>query len=188
MKIKGSHIKIILVLILIVITFYEVYQYFKPVKTIFIKGLPFSFREDIKQAFKVKAFPNEELFHGLFTDYKLRNVTILFKPSTPETNALYQLETFEIVYKLVRYENITKSPLIEKKQFNAKEIDSYENITREEDILKIILVPPDFSNETKVVAGGNRIWIYGKTKKDFDLAVIKALLSIMNVKSLKGFV
>lgn len=181
MKIKGNHIKIILSLILIALASYAVYQYLKPVKTIFIKGISFSFRENVKDALKVNTFPNEELLHELFTDYRIQNITILFKPSTPQTNSHYQLQVFEIVYKLLIYENVTKSPLIEKKQFNAQEIDSYENITREDNILKIILVPPDFSNETKIVAGGNRIWIYGDTNKGFDLAVEKAILNMMNV-------
>ena len=75
-----------------------------------------------------------------------------------------------------------------KKSFNAETIETYDNITREDDTLKIILVGPEFTNQTRVTGGGNRIWIYGETNKDFDFAVMRAILSVMNVTSLEGFV
>lgn len=187
-NINLKYFGIIIGIIIIGFIIYQIYNYIRPIKTIFIKGKAFSFREDLREALKVETFPNENLFHELFSDYKTRNVTMLFKASTPKTNAIYQMETFEIVYKLSRYDDLTRSIFRPKKAFDAKEIDSYENITREDEVLKIILVPPDFSNQTKVTAGGNRIWIYGKTNKEFDFAVEKALLSMMNVTTLEGFV
>ena len=186
-KIKGKIIRFIVIGIILILLSYQIYQYVKPVNTIFIKGVPFSFRRDVRKALNVEIFPREEILHDLFSNYKIKNVTILFKPGTPETNALYQVETFEIVYKLSRYDDLTQGMFRSKKQFNAEEIDTYDNITREDTILKIILVPPEFSNQTRVTGGGNRIWVYGETDKGFDLAVMKAILSVMNVTSLDGY-
>jgi len=187
-KIKGNTIRFIVIGIILVLLSYQIYQYVKPVDTIFIKGAPFSFRRDVRKALNVEIFPNEEILYDLFSNYKIKNVTILFKPGTPETNALYQLQTIEIVYKLTRYDNLMRSVFRSKIHFNAEPIDTYDNITREDTILKIILVPPEFSNQTRVTGGGNRIWIYGKTDKGFDFAVMKAILSVMNVTTLEGFV
>jgi len=180
-KIKVKYIWIFLGLVLGAFLLYQIFNFVKPVDTIFIKGAAFSFRDDVRKALKVETFPNEGLFNELFMDYKTKNVTILFKPGNPKTNAIYQLETFEIVYKLTRYDELTKNMFRSKKVFDAQEIETYENITREEGVLKIILVPPEFSNQTRVTAGGNKIWIYGKTEKEFDLAVMKAILNVMNV-------
>ncbi len=187
-KISMRTIGIVLTIIIAIPLLYFIYQQVKPVKTIYIKGKPFSFREDIRRAFRVEIFPEEYVLAEAFQDFKIRNVTILFKPGSPETNALYQLETFEITYKLSRYDDLTRGFLRPKKTFNADTIETYDNITRENKVLKIILIPPEFSNETKIISGGNRIWIYGKTQKDFDLATEKAILSMMNVTSLEGYV
>ena len=187
-KIKGKTIGFIVIGIALVLLSYQIYQYVKPVYTIFLEGVPFSFRSDVRKALDVEVFPREEILYDLFSNYKIRNVTILFKPGTPETNALYQLQTIEIVYKLTRYDNLMRSIFRPKMHFNAEPIDTYDNITREDTILKIILLPPEFSNQTRVTGGGNRIWVYGKTDKGFDLAVMKAMLSVMNVTTLEGFV
>ena len=176
-------------IIVLVFLFSRLYQnQLRPVKTIYLGNMPFSFRRDIRKALEVEVFPKEELFHDLFRDFQTRNITILFKAGTPETNALSQIQTFELTYKLFRYDDITRGAIRPKKTFSAKEVGSYENITREEGVLKIILVPPEFSEETRVTAGGNRIWIYGKTEKEFDLVTMRAILSIMNITSIEGLV
>ena len=99
-KLQKKTIFIFLGIILLLASLYPIYILTKPVKTIFFRGIPFSFREDVKRALEVEIFPKEEMLHDLFQNYKIKNVTILFKPGSPETNALYQVQTFEIVYKL----------------------------------------------------------------------------------------
>jgi len=188
LEIKMKHIGMILGIIIFSIIVYQALQYLKPVKTIFIKGTPFSFREDIRKALDVEIFPEGYVLHELFTDFKLRNITVVFKPGSPETNGIYQLETFEIVYKMSRYDDLTRGMFRPKKEFSGEPIESYDNITREDKVLKVILIPPEFSNQTRVLATGNKIWIYGKTEKEFDHAVMKAILSMMNVTSLEGHV
>jgi hypothetical protein len=188
LKIKSKTLIVLVLLIFLVGTSYGLYQYFKPVKTIFFRGVAFSFRQDVRKALEVDIFPHEELLYDLFRDFDIKNVTILFKPGTPETNALYQLQAIELAYKLSRYDELTRTFFRPKKVFDAREIDTYDNITREHSVLKIILAPPEFSNETRVVGGGNKIWIYGKTEKEFDLAVEKAILSLMNITTTQGYV
>ncbi|MBD3155243.1 MAG: hypothetical protein GF368_01145 [Candidatus Aenigmarchaeota archaeon] len=176
-------------IIVLILGFSQLYKnYLKPVKSVYINDVPFTFRRDVRRALKVDLFPKEELLHELFTNYRVRNITILFKAGTPETNALYELETIELTYKLFRYDDITRGMVRPRKSFNAEEIENYENITREDSVLKIILVPPEFSDETRVSAGGNRIWVYGRTDKEFDLATMKAILSIMNVTNVEDLV
>lgn len=187
LKISRKTFINLLTFFLIAVLFYSYLIYFRPVKTVFLKGVAFSFREDLRKSLKVEAFPNEQEFHEAFVDYKIRNVSIVFKPGSPQTNAIYQIQAFELTYKLSRYDDIIRKPLQQKKVFSAAEVSSYDNITREENVLKIILVPPEFSDKTKVVVGGNRIWIYGKTPKEFDYATQKTILSIMNITSLEGF-
>jgi len=108
------------------------------------------------------------------------------------TNGYYQVEAFELTYKLtIMYKTIPYTmarrdsqlqPVFLGKNFNAQPIESYENITREDNVLKIILVPPGIANDTYVRAGGNRIFIYGKNFRDFDLATIKTILVAMGYK------
>jgi thiamine pyrophosphokinase len=74
-------------------------------------------------------------------------------------------------------------PVFSEKNFNAQPIESYENITREDDVLKIILVPPGVANDTYVRGGGNRIFIYGKDIKGFDLATMRTILIAMDYKA-----
>jgi len=187
MKLKLRTVVLIILLVVVSLIIHEIYTRFKPVNTIYFRGSPYSFRQDVRRALKVEVFPSEDFIHKLFHDYKIKNVTILFKPGSPETNSLYQVETFEIVYKLTRYDMATRRIFAPKKTFSAEPIESYENITREEGVLKIILVPPEFSNQTRVVGGGNRIWIYGRSDEEFDLATIRAILSVMNITSIEGY-
>ncbi len=149
----------------------------KPVKYIKYKNIVFSFRDDVKAAEKISVYPNEKIIGQMFWDYKIQNITFLFKPDD-RYNKYYQLQVFELTYKLKQM-YMTLRPLIIDKQFSAQEIDNFENITREEGVLKIVFVPPEYSNQTIVKASGNKIYIYWKNNRDLDLAVIKTILSAL---------
>lgn len=186
--------RIILILIIIFLIFlvYNIYDYFKPVKIIYHKGYRYEFREDVKEADKIPVYPDEEILHKLFWDIDIRNISILFKPMDPRTIGYYQIEAFELTYKLtIMYKTIPYTmvrrgsqvqPVFMSKNFNAQPIETYENITRENDVLKIILVPPEIANETYVRAGGNKVYIYGKDFRDLDLATIRTILVAMDYK------
>jgi hypothetical protein len=149
----------------------------KPVKYIKYKNIVFSFRDDVKVAEKISVYPNEKIIGQMFWDYKIQNITFLFKPDD-RYNKYYQLQVFELTYKLKQM-YMTLRPLIIDKQFSAQEIDNFENITREEGVLKIVFVPPEYSNQTIVKASGNKIYIYWENSRDLDLAVIKTILSAL---------
>lgn len=181
MKLKIKHRQIlyglIAVLTVAAIVYGIVWFMFQsaPVSTIYYKGIAMTFRQDVKQAEKVKVTPSEQTLGLQFWDYKNKNIKFLFKPEN-KSNGLYRVEVFELTYKLSQM-YMTLKPLIIEKNFSAEPIESYDNITKEEGTLKVVLIPPGMTNETAVRVTGNGVFIQGKDEKDFDLAVIKTILS-----------
>lgn len=191
MRIRIS-LKLILFVIIVVVLFSLlpfIYKQLKPVKSINYHNQVYVFRDDVRKANKVPVYPNEDFVHDLFWNRRIKNITIMFKPMDSKTNARYGLEAFELTYKLSQmYAStpITKVIIYNKTQymffkrnFTAQPIDDYEDITREDDVLKIILVPPQLSDGTYVRGGGNKIFIYGKDFRGLDLATIKTILVAM---------
>jgi hypothetical protein len=146
----------------------------RPVKYVRYKNIIFEFRDDVKAAERIPVYPNEKIVGQQFWDYKIKNITLLFKPDD-RYNDYYQLAGFELTYKLTQM-YMTFRPLIIEKDFSAQEIDDFDNITREDGVLKIILVPPEYSNQTIIKAASNRIYIHFRNSRDLDLAVIKTIL------------
>ena len=149
----------------------------KPIHSIQYKGFPFNFRDDVKAAEKITVYPNEKVLGSMFWDYKIQNISLLFKTDR-NYMGLYQANFFELTYKLTIIYRM-HYPLIFEKNINATEIYDFENITREEGILKIVYIPPTYANETIIKVSGNRIYVYAKTDRDMDLATIKLILSAM---------
>lgn len=150
----------------------------KPVTQVEHHRSIFSFRDNVKEAEKIKVIPDEKQLNDAFWDYRIKNITYYYMPLSPKTNGYYQVEVFEITSKITQMFN-TRKPIIIQKNFNAEQISSFNNITREDEVLKIIFVPPEIANETYVRVGGNRVWIYASSYRDFDLAVIKTILTAM---------
>ena len=102
MKFEMNLKRIFLILIIIFLIFlvYYISNYSKPVKFIYHKGQKYEFRDDVDEAQKIPVYPNEEWIHNLFWDIKIGNISILFKPMDSRTNAYYQMEVFELTYKL----------------------------------------------------------------------------------------
>jgi len=194
MRIKINLKRILLIIIIIVLLFLLLYLYkqFKPVLSVEYNNHFYVFRDDVKEAKRVPVYPNEDWVYDLLWNHKLKTITIMFKPMEDQkTNARYSLEAFELTYKLsqvyastpvtkVIIHNKTQYVYFEK-NFSAQPIDDYEDIPREEDVLKIILVPPQLSDGTYVRGGGNRIFIYGKDFRGLDLATIKTILVAMKI-------
>lgn len=149
----------------------------KSATSVSYKGITFYFRQNLLDAKKVTVVPDESFVHNLFWTYDIQNITILFKPLDPKTNGLYRIEAFEFAYKLKQM--YLTHPLTAQRQINSMPIESYENITREDGVLKIILVPPGIANQTLIRGGGNRVFVYGKDEMGFDLATIKTILVAM---------
>ncbi|OGI15247.1 hypothetical protein A3K63_04220 [Candidatus Micrarchaeota archaeon RBG_16_49_10] len=179
LKIPIKPILILLLIALVIWGAWKLYWMTRPVTVAYYKGFPLSFRADLRKAEKVQVQPDEQVIRDMFWDYRLENITILFKPGSTKTNGLYQLEVFELTYKLTIIYKNSPFATFNTKTITAQPIDSYDNITREEGILKVILVPPEYSDETIVKGAGNKVFIYGKTDINFDLAVIKTILVAM---------
>jgi hypothetical protein len=183
MKVKIKPKKIlpkilIIIAILSVISIILVVSFRQKLTTaVYYRGKAYTFRQDVKAAEKIPVYPNDKTLRDLFWDYKIKNITILYNPAI-NTSGFYQVEAFELTYKLSQI-YMSLYPLVIQKNFGGQEIASYDNITREEGVLKIVLIPPAVANDTYVRVGGNRVFISGKTYREFDLATIKTILSVM---------
>jgi len=164
----------LLILSLLILGTIQLIISLRPVKYVRYKNIIFEFRDDLKVAERIPVYPNEKIVGQQFWDYKIKNITLLFKPDDRYNN-YYQLAAFELTYKLTQM-YMSFRPLIIEKSFSAQEIDDFDNITRDDGVLKIILVPPEYSNQTIIKAASNRVYIHFKNPRDLDLAVIKTIL------------
>jgi len=168
----------VLIIILLIFLLVYLYSYFKPVTSINYKGRTFSFRDDIKAANKIKVHPDEKTIHDMFWNPNLENITIIFKP-LEKGSGYYMLESFELTYKLSAMYLLNGM----KKNFDALQVNTYENINGSENVLKIVLVHPQLTNKTSVEGRNNLIFIHAKDYRDFDLATIKTILVAMGIYS-----
>lgn len=177
-KMKLRQLFILTIFVILIFTCYKLYLFLRPVKVVYYKNTLYEFRDNIKAADKVSVYPDEDTIHNLFWDTKIKNTSIVFKPMDPRTNGYYSVEAFELTYKLSSIYNLENF----KRNFNAQQIESYEDITSEETVLKIILVPPSLSEKTYVKAEDNKIYIYGEDFRGLDLATIKTILVAMGIE------
>ncbi len=166
----------LVIIVLIIVGFISLYIYFRPVKMVNYLGKSFFFRDDVKAARRIEVYPDEKSLHDLFWNSNIQNITILFNPDVTESG-YYYVETFELTYKL----HIMYILNGMKKNFNAVDVNSYDNITSSQDVLKIVLVHPQLTDKTLVEGHDNVIFIHAKNYRDFDLAVIKTILIAMGV-------
>jgi len=181
MKVKTSPKKVVLVVFLLLLICTSVYVYIetKPVKIIDFGGYRFEFRDDVKAADKVPLFsPSEEYPRYMFETTFTPKIDIVYLESdNSTTNSLYALAGFELTYKLSL---IGKSKGLVK-IFNATPTNTTVKPEPEPGTLRILLIPPEFTDKTQVIVGENEIRIYGKNARDFDLAVIKAILVLSGI-------
>jgi len=166
----------LLMIVLIVVGIILLFFYLRPVKMIYYLGNPFFFRDDVRAARTIEVYPNEKTLHDVFWNPDLKNITIIFNPSVTEAG-YYYVETFELTYKLHAMYLLNDM----KKNFNAVDVNTYDNITSSSDVLKIALVHPELTDKTLVEVNDNVIFIHAKNYRDFDLAVIKTMLVAMGV-------
>lgn len=187
MKTLGRNLKVLLIILSVISIAFIVYLQLRPVKSVNFRGKTFYFREDVKAALEVPVFPDEKSIQELFWNKWISNVTVMYLPvnSTDSlSNSYYAVESFEITYKLYQiYESFNWY-----KYFNSQPIDSLKDIPRDDKVLKIILIPPEYSDETIVKGAGNKIYIQAKDYKDFDLATIRTILIVMGIFDKKQLV
>jgi len=139
-------------------------------------GIPMAFRADLRKANNVSIYPDIPSVYNIIWNPDNRNITIAFANSSD--NGLVAVDAFEITYKLgvvFGVYNMTTN-------FTANVISSYDNITANESYPVIALIPPSMTNSTSVLAINNVIYIQGNTTEGFDLATIKFLMSVFDIK------
>ena len=141
------------------------------------KEREFFFRDNINDAKRIPVYPDEKTVYDMFWNTNNTNITILFKP-LPKGNQYYSVENFELTYKLLIIYRMNGY----EKAFSAEEINSYDNIQTSNNVLKIALVAPTFTNQTYIEGKNNVIYINAKDYRDFDLATIKTILVAMDIK------
>ncbi len=138
------------------------------------KGELLYFRANLTEALKVPVYPNEKAIFDAVMNESVKRINITFVNSTD--NSLVAVNGFEVSSKLstIFYLNGIY------KKIKGSEVENY-TLKGTEDTLIIALVPPALANKTEVRLQDHVIFISGKTEKEFDLATIKFLLSVMEV-------
>ena len=177
-KINLRFLSILVSLGLLIYLIIYFYQASKPITTWQIDGFKFTFRNDLRKADKIPVYPSEDAVYLKLINPIVKNVTIAFKYGTKEENNLYKVEAVEITYKLTLFYKIKGMEV----EFDSMQVDSYENLPGKFQNPIIALVPPSFSNETEIKIEDHVIYVKGKTKEEFDLAVIKLLMCALRIK------
>lgn len=180
-RMKITKEKIVILLIFIVIaSAIMVYQLLlpKPITTWDYYGTTLVFRVDLREANKVSVYPHET---GVYLDTihpLVENITIAFKPAGEKENPYYQLAIIELVMKLKQIYDKNEIPV----EFNAVPVESYENLPGKIQNPIIALVHPIYANETSVHNERHVTTISGETYHEFDLAVAKFLMVVLDIE------
>ena len=180
-KLKKQAIKKSLILIpllaLVGAAIYIAYQN-QPITSVDYGGIVLNFRVDLREAKKIAISPSDLAVYLELMNPLVENITIVFKPAT-EGQKLYALEGFEISNKLgygfiLRDFNAT---------IEAQNVSSYEGIYGTIANPIIMLVHPEYANETSItLVYPHTVIIKAKTEKDFDLVVAKFLMAALNIE------
>ena len=189
MKIKINKVVLFVVIgITLVLSVVIVATLFKPkpIESWNYHGQIVAFRDDLREADKVPIYPGaDEVF--LDTIHPLvKNVTIAFKDAGEEENSYYVVEVIEITLKMTLayrrmlggYPGLSEEDM---PKFNATPVEEYANLPGKIQNPIIALVHPKYANETAVRNEGHVTYISGKTYRDFDLATIKFLMTVLDI-------
>jgi hypothetical protein len=138
-------------------------------------GYDLEFRANIIEALKIPVQPSEDAIKDVVLNPNVTKIFIVFADS-PDNN-LVAANGFEVSSKLSLIFYVKGI----KKTIKGQVVDSY-NVTPPKDSLYIALIPPALANYTGVVLNDSVVYIAGRSSKEFDLATIKFLLSVMEVK------
>jgi len=177
-KVKITRLIVVLSGTLLISTSLVFYFAHRPLYVWNYKGETLQFRADLRQADKVPAYPNESAVYQLIWKPNIEEIQILFQSDID--TSLIAVEAFEITYKLkVAYLKVHRDVKI-----SAKEISSFGNISERlsPHSLGLVLIPPTLATTTAISMEDNVILIQGKTTEDFDLAVVKFLMILLEVK------
>jgi hypothetical protein len=168
----------LLVIILAAVVFIAIRAYSKiPDNEYDFHGARMPFRASLKEAQNISIYPDNETIYDIFWNIGVENVTIAFVNSSD--TSMVAVEAFEITHKMKFAYMLYELDV----GFDAKKLESYENITATQNNPVIVLVPPSFSNETIVKADDRVVYIKAKDLKDFDLATVKFLMTVLAINN-----
>ena len=196
-RIKLSAKKIIAVLIILAIlpAGYLYAKYLMPINTWTYEGRAVGFRINLREAQKIPIIANfvgnkdaDFMIRDALVRDDVANITFLFKPTDEKGNSLYIVEETEII-KALTFAYLFSTQLQRIPSFDAQAVDSYSNITANQLNPKIVLVHPNFGNDTLVRQDGYIIYVQGKStnsfdsdKIQFDLATVRLMMAILKIK------
>lgn len=182
MKIGKRQLSFILVLI-VAVAGMAAFVYYQNIPREIIRynfyGAELVFRDDLRNAKNVTAYPDEESILNKVWDPEITKINIVYVP-TPEPsveNSMLSVNAFEVRFKL----DIAYRQLNWINEFDSAELKSFENISYPNDTLVIALVRPSLADSTAVELGDNIVYIKGKTSEDLTRATIKFLMVAMNI-------
>jgi len=150
----------------------------KPAMSYNFYGSGLQFRDDLKVANNIPVYPDENSVLNAVWNPEIQNISIAFINSSAEDNAIIAVNAFEVTYKLsVGYSKFNWFGI----NFVPEMVESFENLTGNNETLTIALVPPSVANGTSVEIKDGVIYISGETQKEFDLATIKFLMAALNI-------
>lgn len=196
-SISGKKIIGLLIILSVPLLLYLIPRYVLPITSWNYAGYTVAFRANLRAAQKVPLTtsfvysqdPDASVRDALVRD-DVTNITFLFKPTSDQGNTLYIIERYEII-KALTFAYLY-SPTIQLHQiptFDTQAVDSYSNITATQLNPKIVLVHPNYGNETVVRQDGDIIYVEAKNagnfnsdKVQFDLATVRLMMAILNIK------
>ena len=180
-KITRNRVFFILIFFLIAFSIFYYISYIpKPITSRYFYGIKLNFRADLRQASKIPVYPIEDVVNTELINPLVKNITIVYKFSTPEENSYYAIEAFEIANKLYYAYRVSGYDV---PKFITMNVSSYENLPGKIQNPIIALVAPSYSNETAVIADtGHIVFIKAKNLKEFDLATVKFLMSALRIE------
>jgi hypothetical protein len=195
---KRQLILILISLVAFSMVSWIIYENTKPIYQVTFKSnktIVFNSELNLRETKKVPTYPSDEAISSLILGPEVENVLIVFKNST--YNNLITVEGANLGYNLVfiyyatgrkagKCENITEiiTPGREREKIMicSMEVKDYENIGIDRKNPVIALVPPAFTNETKVEVKDSVVFIKGKNVEEFKLAVWKFILAALKIK------
>jgi hypothetical protein len=200
LKITPKKILAILIILAIPILYYALTKYALPITTWNYGGKVVGFRTDLRAAQKIPIIEIESIPNVNDADQSIRdtlirrdvqNITFLFEPTDDKNNALYVIEETELIKALtLSYLSIMPTELQPTMpNFNAAVVDNYTGITATQLNPKIVLIHPNFGNQTVVRQDGYIIYVEAKNtgnfdsnKLQFDLATERLMMALLTIK------
>lgn len=191
LKVTKTRIMLLITLVALLALVYLLNMYWpRPITSWNYKGNMLTFRDDLREAQKINAYSDEPAISNVFASIAVRNITIVYAEGASDIGYV-TVEAAELSYKLLiayleagymRYNKTMSFIPMGFIEISAGPVKSYEGLSGTPANPLIALVPPSMADETSVSVKDNVIYVKGKTLKDFDLATMKLLMIVLDIK------